>query len=383
MSLYRKIAVLLLLGIAGMAFAQQEYASGQLSRLKESLTCQGLPLNCTKHRIAKADFPERYMYAVQEDGILTHAGLHLFSESADRSYPVVLYEFIERYFLLLWLQSGESDRLNLLDSDHVVLQIDGKSYGKGERNFAEVLRVLDVSSVFSLSEDSASYHAIWMNLDRKVELKFPKQYDLILGMDKKELIQQTGYRLEQHLIPEVSDHENFQEKDLLATPLRNVFYCDNGTFLIPQMRGGAYVLKRGTGWDYFYDLRFPDESLLNLFSHAHKMSQKVNMHVKIDSYGTVWSNYLSVAQLTSFMCAEGCLPYVGIESVCEKEITGVALYLNRNLMYEHMLYFRIRIPQVSTQERMEVEAVLYPYIPLNNLSDLFHQEEVAPVWDKP
>ena len=105
----------------------------------------------------------------------------------------------------------------------------------------------------------------------KIDLVFPKQYDLLLGKDKYELTQAWIAGLDE-LRKEVPVRKmpKFNEKSLQRVR-SNVYYDKEGTFLIPQMKSGAYLTRRKEGWKYLLDDRFPEESVLNLFSHAPHM----------------------------------------------------------------------------------------------------------------
>ena len=67
-----------------------------------------------------------------------------------------------------------------------------------------------------------------------------------------------------------------------------------------------------------------------------------------------------------------------METVEKEQITGTVIYLNRDLMYQHLLYFQL--PRKALEKGGKgVKAVLYPYIPLNNLSNLYADESPSAV----
>lgn len=237
---------------------------------------------------------------------------------------------------------------------------------------------MDLKYPFSLTDDSTRYQASWQGVGMKVDLLFPKQYDLLLGYDKYELTQ----RLITNLSIRQTDFRNapVKWKESSLQKIRgNVFYDRGDVFMIPQMKSGTYLMKKGTAWSYLFNAYFPEESVLNLFSHAHQMNFLLPFSLAVKGYNSSAAKSIGLADFVSLMISEGCRPYVGIETMDSKQITGTVIYLNRDLMYEHLLYFQLPLEVFHKKDNVRIKAVLYPYIPLNNLENLYADESPSAV----
>lgn len=128
-----------------------------------------------------------------------------------------------------------------------------------------------------------------------------------------------------------------------------------------------------------FNAYFPEESALNLFSHVHQMHFSLSFSLAVKGYNSSAAKSIDLADFVSLMLSEGCRPYVGIETVDAKQITGTVVYLNRDLMYEHLLYFQLPLEVFHKKENVRIKAVLHPYIPLNNLENLYADESPSAV----
>ena len=297
-------------------------------------------------------------------------GLSLFPNRTEGLFSPAIYTFLERYLHSLLLDKSKKEQLNRLRADFVTLKCNGKDYKDHTLDLALVIGQIKPESVFTLNEDLAHFCASWFNEEGnfRFEVIFPKQYDLILGGDKKELSHALRGELQKHECH--SDQPVFKEELLQKTPVDGVFFDMTGTFLIEQMKSGAYVRRGEKGWEYLFNERFREESILNLFSWANRMKVTVPLNLEISGYQLADKFDYDLARLCSFMSQQGCKAYVGIETETKEEITGTVVYVNRDLMFEHLLYFKF--PREAFKKKdARVTAVVYPYIPLNNLTNLY------------
>ncbi|CCY92049.1 putative uncharacterized protein [Bacteroides sp. CAG:1076] len=375
---FRSIGVAVMLCVESLAYAQQGTSSGHLGLLRRQLEMRKVAL-VTDSSLHLKSCPQKEMYVLMDKNELKKAGLKLFPVEMEKVFHPAVYDFIERTFLHLSLLQMKSQREVLLRQDQLSLLINGLNYKDCSVDFCSILNVLDLKYPFSLTADSAKYRASWQGVGMKVDLLFPKQYDLLLGYDK--------YELTQRLITNLSLRH---QTDFRGTPVKwkesslqkikgNVFYDRGDVFMIPQMKSGTYLMKKGTAWSYLFNAYFPEESALNLFSHAHQMHFSLSFSLAVKGYNSSAAKSIDLADFVSLMLSEGCRPYVGIETVDAKQITGTVVYLNRDLMYEHLLYFQLPLEVFHKKENVRIKAVLHPYIPLNNLENLYADESPSAV----
>jgi len=292
-------------------------------------------------------------------------------------FPEVLFSspvfrFIDRYLNHLSALSSQSSRLNLLHEDMVSLKFNGNEARNSNVPINIMLNQITPATTFVIRENEKSFQAQWLINGElgTIEFAFPKQYDLILGKDKKELTEQFASDLQQfaseynaHIYPLDYDEAAFEEVDVLAELGKS--------YLIPQMRSGRYIQKREDGYNFVLNERMGEESLLNLFSNADQMNRANRLKLIIKGYHNASDTIdYQLDRLCAYMKAQACKAYLGLETETEYEYTGTVFYVNTELMYKHLFYFRF--PKTALQrEQDEITIKVYPYIPINNIGDLY------------
>lgn len=351
------------------AMAQTGEDTGQLVLLQRVL--QERQLTVPGDSIPVPGCPLQTFHAAWDGKGLTDGGVNLFPEGMEYAYTRDVYDFIERFFLLFTLSSEEGKK-TLLRQDGLGLRVNGADYGSSTVHWCSILQAVGGGAPFSLGADSAVYHASWKGLGLGVDFVFPKRYDLILGKDKKRLTEAFPALLKAYTYDTLAGAgSDFPESYYQATTAQNVFFDADGTFLIAQMKSGAYVRKKlEGGLEYVFDAHYPEESMLNVFSWGFRMRSSLYAGLTVKGYKFHFMDDVSIDRLTAFMNGMGCKAYVGIESVSGKDITGTVVYFNLDLMYEHLLYFKFPFAAFMSGSE-KIELTLYPYIPLNNVGTLY------------
>lgn len=307
-----------------------------------------------------------------EGGVMTDMGVVLFPTGLEKARLAPVYDFIERYFFYLLVQAGREEQQHLLRSNRMGLLINGKPLGRGGGSVEEALQGVTPETPFVLESDSAHFRVSWKRGKEAVSLLFPKQYDLILGKDKMELSRMLKEELlaYEYTRPEpVFEPERFQ-----LTPVSNLFFDRGDCFLIAQMKSGKYIRKEGDRFGYVCNERFGEESLLNLFSWADEMGWKGVAGIQVQGYHGFTDNFTcTLDRLCSFMKSRNCRAYVGIKTAGSDRITGTVVYVNEDLMYEHLLSFSFPVEAFKKNE-VPVTVKWWPYIPLNNVTTLYDEE---------
>lgn len=279
----------------------------------------------------------------KEGNIIRNIGITLFPSEMDKSFATPVYEFIERYFLALLLKKNKREQEYLLKEDFVMLSVNGKEYIKTDYSLSSLLQAINPATPFTLNSEEHHFNAVWLIHDGKDELKlsFPKQYDLILGMDKKELVLSLLKDLEQfnYTLP----YEEFNPYFFQVDTIRNIYVETGGNYILPSVVSGKFLHRRGINYTYIYNERMGEESLRNLFSNADEMKQKNRIKLTVKGYKLSDTFDYTIDNLCAYMKAHACTAYIGMEEISEKEYKGTVFYINRDLMYKHLLHFHFPV----------------------------------------
>lgn len=313
--------------------------------------------------------PGKQLLLIREGQLVRDVGISLFSEEIERGNIPEVYSFIERYFLSLSLKVSNAEQMNLLKEDFVLLLVDGKSLEESSFSMTSLLAEISTETSFRLTAQDLHYEACW-SLPKGKELKFsfPKQYDLILGMDKKELVYTFRHALES--LEDVQPKEEYFPQFFQYDTIKKMYMESDGYYILPQVASGKYFYQKGVGYEYIFQERQGEKSLQNLFAYADEMGKKNPVHLTIKGYKLSETFDYSVERLCTYMKAHSCKAYTGIESVTESEYTGTVFYVNTNLQYKHLLYFTFPI-EAFKSDTVPIVATLYPYIPINNIGTLY------------
>jgi hypothetical protein len=314
--------------------------------------------------------PDKQMRVEMKDAVVQDMGIILFPETMDKSYATPVYGFIERYLLALLLKGTQTEQRRLLQEDTVTLKVNGRNYVGSKYSLSHLLQSVDSLSSFRLTSDMSHFRAQWQGTFADIELAFPKQYDLILGRDKKELAETFRAGLEAVVCrkPEITYVPQLSQRRI--TEKEHVYVDMGDTYIIPQMQNGRFLKRQNSAFDYVFNEQMVKESLMNLFGNADEMGRKQALSLTVKGYRLSETFPFGADCLCAFMKTHNCTAYTGLETETDKEVTGTVMYVNRDLMYLHLLYFRF--PKAAFgRESVPVDATLYPYIPVNNLSTLY------------
>lgn len=374
--LFRIIAFIIILsGSLIPAMAQLKTDSKTMERLLSDAGERGIRINNNREIDLSAICPGKKANVRMQDSILMDMGIILFHKDMDRSYIAPVYDFIERFFLSLLVKKSKAEQLYLLREDFVTLKVNGKDFASSRQTVPLILQLIQPGSPFTLSSDSSGFRAAWLidNGNTEIELTFPKQYDLILGKDKKELVRSFKTALSEFTY--ASQPETINPDLFKPVAGRNIYESIRDTYVIPQVRTGEYIYKKGNTYAYLFNERMGQESLLNAFIHADNMDNKNSVQLSLKGYQFSETFLCPLAKLCAYMKHHGCVGYMGLETENSEEFTGTVFYVNRDLMYKHLLYFTFP-KEAFKNPQIPIVTTIYPYIPINNIENLY--EDVHP-----
>jgi hypothetical protein len=99
------------------------------------------------------------------------------------------------------------------------------------------------------------------------------------------------------------------------------------------------------------------------------MKRKNRLQATVKSYRVSEEFPFGIDRLCAYMKARKCTAYMGMETETETEWTGTVMYVNRDLMYLHLLHFKFP-KEAFGKENVPVPVTLYPYIPIHNVASL-------------
>lgn len=363
----------LLLGFPRVGFSQILTDSRTLSTMVEDAEALGFSLKPEQRTLDLTKFcPNVSAHLDWRNGHLTDMYFCLFSSEEDSKYPQVVLRFLERYLLSLVLKGNPSEQQDLLRQDFVKLYVSGHDYATDPSGLKlAVSRLFGISS-FILQEDSLLFEVKWLQENMEIlRMRFPKQYDLILGKDKKELTALFIEDLSRFFGEKISTIDDSNYTAYLW--YENLFEKITGAYILPQVKSGSYIQKTAIGSILLFREDFPNESMLNLFTQADAMDKNFTLDLAVKGYTYYSQTKCPLSKFSSYMRNIGCQAYVGMETIEKEKLTGTVFFVNRQLMYEHMLYFEFP-RHLFKQVTGEISVQLYPYIPIGNIGNLYDGE---------
>lgn len=292
-------------------------------------------------------------------GNVSHIGYALFSEmDAERLKSSAMRDFVERYALELELSLDGRSAEERMDIDKVHIS----------RGTWQMLRRAQSGSLTDVEEiNRRMYRLTWNIGGKELRLTIPADCQLILGADALEL-------------------ENIVERDVNNMPadyLFNIQYdnakvssadgikiVERGHYLNELIRGDLYFVDKDGDMQLYCDNRNPSRSISNIMLTGQFASQ-IPLLLTINKYGYKSSKLkTTLQQLLAYCVEEGCTLYFGIKTSGDKRLTGTLFARNDALGYNHVLSVDFPISIISGGDD-KVEATLYAYIPLHNVTEKF------------
>lgn len=307
---------------------------------------------------------------------IDHIGFQLFPPLIMEQNPSPAYRFVERYLLQLFLKKSDADINASLREDKVTLRLGTLPLRKEiHKSLAAVLPEIARCQSFVVTTDNNYYAVSWYEGNRQLLLvRFPIQYELLWGMNKKE-VENLFYRDLMSYQPAATPKEESVEADYLKVLNDSCLVYEGDFYGIEAMNSNRYYRKGEKGkllpvcnvWQ-------PEESVCNLFTLYPDnriqacVVQNLYSHRKLEFEVTL-------AKLIDFCRSNGCEPYVGIESIENGQVKGMVTLLNRSAGYNHLLYFSTDLRILLRPERFKMDVHLYAYVPTHNIQNLYFDKK--------
>ena len=291
--------------------------------------------------------------------------LKLFSpemkEAASTPQTVVM-EFLERYFNDLSTFKHTTVQKKMAD--------DKVFFRKG--SLTDLYQVCDTMP-FSISLLDRYYEVNWLKADEPfVTIVFPAHYDLLLGLQKDEALNQ--FKDAVLAAP--------QRNETVKTPLEmeqineSLYKSKCDTLQLASLTDALYYKKVYGEYHPVFDSNHLAYSAANLF-HGLISDIDYRMYVEQSVYGMTTVNYTIMFSQWLNYCAEwGLRVFFAVEEEREDGILALVIAQSKELGYHHLL--SVVIPDKFIGDKNAVlKAKMTPYIPVHNLKDLYQKESTT------
>lgn len=311
-------------------------------------------------------------------GRIDHIGWEIFPEHIRQENPSPVYRFVERYLLELYVQRELPAPRQRLREDKVTLRFPGHEDEPLTANIERRLPRFDAETSLLVLTDNNSYSvSVYRHGEQQFFMRFPIRYELLWGMNKKEAEGNLYPDLLLFKAPAPSPCQPLPaEETAMLEPMEEGCYRLPGDIYWIEDMNSTLTYVRTSEGEYrpVCDSRLPEASARNLF--LLDCGKGVNASVKQRLYNRRTLEFeTSLHRLLSFCRAEGCRPYVGIETVSQTEVTGTVVLHNPSYGYCHQLFFRLPLSLLSTPANGLLQLELYAYVPTHNIENLFFERK--------
>lgn len=305
---------------------------------------------------------------VEQDvrGIIQHVGFNFFTPQDRQTFEDVGV-FLERYLLFLYSESEEQRKMHLT-ADRVDISYNDILFGHlGSQNLGTVIRVLSDPSNIRFSTQEYRIRFSCQDAEgNKLSIELPARFDLIRGMDKKELDEQLNTAIRE-LVPGVSQPSRPAPHEV--SPYRNNVVQTQQTELYPGISSQRFFLPTNQIYIPVNDPDYPLESLKNILLAPPNELRKTLIldHQMYDREETV--SQTDLGALVQFL-SENHDIYVGFELLENNTIQSTQIFKNRTYATLHML--TINWPKnLHWSDTNTLNARLFTYIRHDNVKNLF------------
>lgn len=305
-----------------------------------------------------------------DGGKLSHIGLKLFTLDKNLAYNSEILFFIERTFLEYLLLHDNSLIKKRAVEENIELWMNGNELGRsGFSSIMDITCIVDEDFEFSITHDSLTYFAEFVQSFASIRMKFPANSQVISGMDKKEYGEQIAstlkhYKAEDYIVPYIPDMASL-------LPYKDSIFVSSGDTYFKAISSNKYfILNTDDGLKPLFSIIFPMESFTNCFLIP--ACEKKTILLKIDH--KIYGNYnlayeLNLINFLSFFKKDFEF-YFGIEENSDDILSGTLILFNRRLNFINLLYVEAD-KKVLFGNLPVIKGRFYTDIPSGNIRDLY------------
>ena len=271
----------------------------------------------------------------------------------------VVMDFLERYFQELPAVKETTVPDKMAD--------DKVFFRKGK--LSDLYHVSDTMA-FSISLFNKYYEVNWTKAEEPfITIVFPVQYDLLLGQNKEVALNELKETI---LAAPVCTMRNDVPADLRQQN-DGIWQSGKEHFELESLNDAIYYNKVKDDYLPVFDSNHLEYSAANLF-HGLIPDVDYRMYVEQSVYGMKTINYtISYSQWLNYCSEWGLKVFFAVEEEREDGILALIIAQSRELGFNHLL--SVVIPDKFVTDKDAVLKVrLTPYIPINNVKDLYQKE---------
>ena len=369
----RKVVIIIVLALCFHSLEAQSFATRQLEYLYGLMNCP-LPQQTDTFYCSKiSNLPLLIEY--DASGNVCHLGISVFSESVKESVGKPVCDFQERLFLEVFLQRDEANARKLLEE----YKVKWTDSFYGSTSFFKSLEyslsnASKEATDYVLTKDSLTWTSSWSDSTRFFNLGFLSNYDLILGMDKKEAEMWFAEQLRDFQCKLPAASPPIVETEYLSQLNRSVYVKRDKNLFIQYMNSNLYFLRDTVTYAFhlLYDNKLPKETIVNLFNHPDGQAEGLNLHIKQVVYGG--ESQPITMKLSDFQCFMGndYETFVGIEKCTTDIAEFTVIYKSKFYNCWHLLFVQTS-PQIIFNKSDAMKATLYTFIPNHNIKNLYKE----------
>lgn len=321
---------MLMLILSMSAQAQTKYATSTLQKSAQVLGLNNLGSMSDGWNIVKAKGIS--INVLKKNGRVECIGCPLFSQDMREQNPLPIYDYLEHAYL---------DHLVGIDPNP--LTYNNIQFKRGSWDSFSLINTKTDCSVEMIWDKM--YSVSWKGKDGKVILNvvFPIDYERFAMVSRKEL--------ESNFIRDLSDY-HCNPEDMMQSVDKSKLTTQDGAIWIKK--GSAY-LKKVINDDSYYTMNqkmqpvvlwsdmYKEQSIKNMLTLLNPKFENIKVNIRVCMYDmSIKTINTRWVDLLAFCISKGCKPYVGIESISEKEIAAAVFTYNAGSGYDHV--FRVTIP---------------------------------------
>lgn len=304
------------------------------------------------------------------DSLITHLGINLFKKYPG-NYSKYVYQFSERFLLKTLLQK---ENIPFAETDELSLLLNDKLYSPAESNKKSLLSLINNFTSLKLSKQS---DAFILNITddslNNLELIFGIKYDLITGMDKKELDEMVYAGLSGSSISGGKpDSISIPPADQLKNLGKNI-YVDKNNQLIDGISNSRYFIVRDAEPEIIFEKKYPEQSVKNIFYEPILAKNTTNITVKQKLYGGRIVQYQTSLSDFSNYFMKNCELYTGVESIIGDSIRAMLVYYETDLKLLHLAVVDLNYADLFKQKSTSIACQLFANIRTDNISNIFKE----------
>lgn len=304
------------------------------------------------------------------DSLITHLGINLFQEYPG-NYSKFIYQFTERYLLKTLLQK---ENIPFAEIDGLSMLLNDKLYSPTESNKKSLLSLINNFTSLRLSKQSDSFRLdITDDSLNNLELIFDIKYELITGMDKKELDEMVFTGLS-------GGSGAGENRDSILMPLAGQLkklgeniYVDKDDQLIDGISNSRYFIIRDAKPEILFEKKYPEQSVKNIFYEPMLAKTTTIITVKQKLYGGRTVQYETSLNDFSNYFKENCELYTGVESISGDSIRAMLVYYETDLKLLHLAVVDLNYTDLFKQNSISIACQLYANIRTDNISNIFKE----------